>query len=196
MAGEKTNSYHRRSIRLKTYDYFQAGAYFITICTQDHGCLLGEIKDGQMQINASGVIVEQCWHELPSHYPGLELDIFEVMPNHIHGILVLDDERTGYNFRAGLKPAPTGIAFPKPHGLSEIVRGFKTFSARRINRISGSIGVKFWQRGYYERVIRNENELSRIREYIIYNPLSWSLDRENQEWTGQVAIENWLCNST
>ena len=196
MAGDKTNRYHRRCIRLKGYDYSQAGAYFITICTQDHGHLLGEIKDRQMQINASGAIVQQCWQDLPNHYLGLELDVFEVMPNHLHGILVLDDTRTGYNFRAGLKPAPTGIAVPKPHGLSEIVRGFKTFSARRINRISGSTGVKFWQRSYYEHVIRNEKELNRIREYIIYNPLRWSLDRENLERTGQAEMEDWLYSST
>ena|SRR3990172_5802371 len=192
MAGDKTDIYHRCSIRLKKYDYTQAGAYFITICTQDHGRLLGEIKDTRMLINASGDIMQQCWYDLPTHYPGLELDVLGVMPDHIHGILVLDNARMGFNFRAGFKPAPTMITIPKPHGLSEIVRGFKTFSARRINRICETAGVRFWQRSYYEHVIRNQKELNRIREYIIYNPLRWSLDHENQEGTGQDKIEDWL----
>ncbi len=106
------------------------------------------------------------------------------MPNHIHGIIVHDDARTALKSRAGLKPAPTG--------LTEIVRAFKTFSARRINKIRGTTGVQFWQRSYYEHVMRNENELNRIGEYIIYNLLRWFLDRENQERTGQDEIEYWL----
>ena len=195
MAGEKTIFYHRRSLRLKKYDYSQPGAYFITICTQGHECLLGEIKDSQMLVNSAGNIVQQCWHDLPNHYPGLELDSFGIMPNHLHGILVLGKERTDFNLRAGFKPAPTKIRAPKVHGIPEIVRGFKTFSARRINRICQTTGVKFWQRSYYEHVVRSEKELDRIRQYIIYNPLSWSLDRENPEGKGHDKTEDWLYGS-
>jgi len=194
MAGEKINIPQRRSIRLKDYDYSQAGAYFITVCTQNHEHLLGEISDAEMLINAWGNIVQECWYDLPNHYHGLELDIFVVMPNHMHGIIVLSDER------AGLKPAPTEfvtkLAISKQHGLPEIVRAFKTFSARRINRIRGTPGATFWQRSYYEHIIRNENELNRIREYIVYNPSRWSLDRENHERTGKDEIEDWLYGST
>jgi len=194
MAGENINIPQRRSIRLKGYDYSKAGTYFITVCTQNYEHLLGEISDAEMLINAYGNIVQECWYDLPNHYPGLELDIFVVMPNHIHGIIVLADER------AGLKPAPTKFttksAISKPHGLPEIVRAFKTFSARCINRIRGTTGAPFWQRSYYEHIIRNENELNRIREYIFYNPSRWSLDRENHERTGKDEIEDWLYGST
>ncbi|HUU27272.1 MAG TPA: transposase [archaeon] len=181
MAGDKTNLYHRRSIRLKGYDYSQPGAYFITVCTQNHECLLGKIVKTEMLINAWGDVVQECWYDLPNHYAGLELDISVVMPNHVHGIIVLADSRR----RAGLKPAPTP-------GLPEIVRAFKTFSARRINRIRSTAGAPFWQRGYYEHVIRNENELNRVREYIMQNPSRWSLDRENYERKGKDEIEDWL----
>ena len=158
-----------------------------------------------MLINAWGNIVQECWYDLPSHYPGLELDILMVIPNHMHVIIVLADERAGLSrsvakTRAFRQPAPTGFstefAISKLHGLPEIVRAFKTFSARRINRIRRTPGVSFWQRSYYEHIIRNENELNRIREYIIYNPARWSLDRENRERTGKDEIEDWLYGST
>jgi putative transposase len=109
------------------------------------------------------------WNELPNHYPCVTCDTFVVMPNHIHGIIVVRDTIVG----AGLKPAPTR------HGLPEIIRGFKTFSARRINDLRESPGIPIWQRNYYEHIIRNEEELARIREYTANNPLQWENDREN-----------------
>ncbi len=163
------------------------------------------IPDAEMMINAWSNIVQECWYDLPNHYPGLELDIFVVMPNYMHVIIVLVDERAGCRkariFAAlRLKPAPTEFAtkfaISKLHGLPEIVRAFKTFSARRINRIRGTTGAPFWQRSYYEHIIRNENELNRILEYIVYNPSRWSLDRENHERTGKDEIEDWLYGST
>jgi len=162
MAGENINILQRRSIRLKGYDYSQAGAYFITVCTQNHEHLFGEISDAEMMINAWGNIVQECWYDLPNHYPGLELDIFVVMPNHMHGIIVLANARAGFNrsaaeIRAFRQPAPTKFAISKLHGLPEIVRALKTFSARRINLIRGTTGAPFWQRSYYEHIIRNEN---------------------------------------
>ena len=96
MAGENINIPQRRSIRLKGYDYSQAGAYFITVCTRKKEHLLGKISDAEMLINAWGNIVQECWYDLRNHYPGLELDIFVVMPNHIHGIIVFVDERAGF----------------------------------------------------------------------------------------------------
>jgi putative transposase len=94
---------------------------------------------------------------------------------HIHGVLILTDVVSvgAGNGRAGLKPAPTG------HGLPEIVRAFKTFSARRIHEMRGTRGVSVWQRNYFEHVVRNEAELLRIREYVVNNPLQWELDIEN-----------------
>jgi len=104
MTGENINIPQRRSIRLKGYDYSQAGAYFITVCTQNHERLLGKISDAEMLISAWGNIVQECLYDLPNHYPCVGLDIFVVMPNHIHGIVVLSDER------AGFKPAPKELA--------------------------------------------------------------------------------------
>ena len=145
----------RKSIRLPSYDYAEAGAYFITVCTFNRDCLLGEILEHEMALNWAGRIVLECWNDLVNHYPYIETDEFVVMPNHVHGIVVLADELrtsvTADNVGAGLKPAPT-----RRHALPEIVRAFKSFSSRRINVQRGSTGVPVWQRNYYERVIRSE----------------------------------------
>lgn len=157
----------RRSIRLKGYDYSQAGAYFVTVCAHNRECLFGDVLDGHMRLNDAGQSVQAAWDALPHYYPHVALDAGVVMPNHVHGIIIL--------VGAGLKPAPTGIR----HGLSEIVRALKTFSSRRINELRGTSGATVWQRNYFERVIRNDNEMHHLREYIVNNPAQWDLDREN-----------------
>jgi REP element-mobilizing transposase RayT len=164
--------HHRRSVRLKGYDYSQAGAYFITIVTQGRVCLFGEVVAGELRLNKVGRMVASAWEDLPNHYAGVGLDAFVVMPNHVHGIVVLAGPTVGAgsDVGAGLKPAPT---------LSEIVRAFKTFSARRINEHRGTRGMPVWQRNYYEHVVRDDESLDRIREYIAGNPLRWESDREN-----------------
>jgi putative transposase len=167
----------RRSGRLKGFDYSRPGAYFVTACTHVRSALLGEVVDGGMQLNDCGRIVSASWHDLPHHYPHVRLDAFVVMPNHIHGVIVLVED-TGLNkanVGAGFKPAPTGRA--RRHGLPEVVRALKTFSSRRINELRGTRGTPVWQRGYYERVVRSEEELNRIREYIGANPERWLEDR-------------------
>ena len=120
--------------------------------------------------NGNASIVRRCWLDLPDHYPHVSLDAFVVMPDHIHGIIVLADTN-----RAGFEPAPTGGV---RHGLPEIVRAFKTFSARRINARRDTLGAPVWQRGYYERSIRNERELNLTRKYITNNPRHWQTTRE------------------
>jgi putative transposase len=150
----------RRSLRLPGYDYSQAGAYFITACTQNRVMLFGEVIDDNVRLNEMGTIVQQTWDHLPTHYHGIDLDAFIVMPNHVHGIIILAD------------------ASARRHAIPEIVRGFKTFSARRVNERAGKSGV-LWQRGYYEHVIRNEKALDRIRAYIANNPARWADDPEN-----------------
>ncbi|MBF0490228.1 MAG: transposase [Candidatus Omnitrophica bacterium] len=153
---------NRHSIRLKNFDYRSQGAYFITICTKDRKNLLGEIKNGEMILNACGEIIRFTWFDLINHNRYVLLDHFVIMPNHIHGIIIM-------NNRAGLEPAPTA--------LIEIIRQFKTFSARRINKIQMTPGMTFWQRNYYERVIRNDEELNCIRQYIEENPKTWESDK-------------------
>ncbi len=168
------NKHHRRSIRLKEYDYAKAGAYFVTICTWQRQCFLGEVVNGEMQLSHYGDITQFYWHNLLNHHHHLELDEFVIMPNHLHGILILTDDS----------------ACRKRHGLPEIIRGFKTFSARRLNKIRCTAGVSVWQRGYYEHIIRNEESLMAIREYIVNNPLSWENDELHlnnpNEWNGKI----------
>lgn len=172
-----TNPPRRKILRLQSYDYSNPGAYFVTICTHGRECLLGDVVDEKMQLNAAGNIVLDCWKDLANHYERIEQDAFIVMPNHVHGIIVIrDSENTGGPKlqRAGYKPAPT-----HGHTLSEVVRGFKTFSARRLNQLRNRVGQPVWQRNYYEHVIRNEQTLTAVREYILNNPAKWAEDREN-----------------
>jgi putative transposase len=158
-----SNKYRRCTTRLKDYDYSSAGAYFITVCTHNRECFFGYITNGKMHLNEYGDIVKTVLHGLTHHYKYMELDEFVIMPNHIHGIIALQD-----TVGAVFKPAPT----PKRHDLTEIVRGFKTFSARGINQCRNTPGTHVWQRNYHEHVIRNEADLRRIREYIVNNHYS------------------------
>jgi putative transposase len=146
----------RRSIRLRQYDYRQAGAYFITVVAHGRAALFGDIAGGERRLNEFGEIVERAWASLPEHYLNVQCDAFVIMPNHIHGIIVFDEPTVG----AGLKPAPT-----RRHGLPEIVRALKTFSARRINEMRHSSGAPVWQRNYYEHIVRGDGELLRSRIY-------------------------------
>jgi putative transposase len=117
----------RRSLRLPGYDYSQVGAYFITVCTQNRVMLFGEVIDCHVRLNEMGTIVQQTWDDLPTHYHGIDLDAFVVMPSHVHGIIILAD------------------LSERRHAIPEIVRGFKTFSARRVNERAGKRGA-LWQR--------------------------------------------------
>ena len=181
-SGEK---HHRRSIRLKGYDYKQAGAYFVTVVAKDRACLFGEIAHGERRLNDAGRIIQSVWNELPNHYPGVECDAFVVMPNHVHAIIVL----VGVGPRAypdkGQPPKsgqPQGVA--PTMALADVVHRFKTVTTKRyIDGVKKSGWVPFvgrlWQRNYYKHIIRNEEELTRIREYVANNPLQWEDDREN-----------------
>jgi len=181
---KSSDVHHRRSIRLQGYDYAQTGAYFVTICTHHRECLLGQVVDGHTVLNQYGEIVVACWNDLSNHYLSVELDAFVVMPNHVHGIILLADP-----VGAGLKPAPTVL---KRQPLSEIIRAFKTFSSRRINESRSMPGITTWQHNYYEHVICNEDSLHHIREYIATNPLRWELDRENPQRKSEDAFDRWL----
>lgn len=168
------NIHHRRTIRLKEYDYSQNGLYYVTICTKDRECLFGEIADGKMNVNVYGEILESVWNGLPSHYPNVVLHEHIVMPDHFHAIIQIDNENVGCsNVGASFKPAPTNGQPPTKHGLPEIVRAFKTFSSQKINDLRQTQGVSVWQRNYYEHIIRDGNEYSQIENYIMENPLRW-----------------------
>lgn len=180
--------HHRRSIRLKGYDYTQVGAYFVTICTWQREILFGDIVNNQMRLSRYGEVVHFNWHYLPKRYPHVKLDAFIIMPNHVHGIICLTEENINNvrgvaagldkNINFSVKPAPAKST-AKRHGLPEIIRGFKTFSALRINQLRCITGVPVWQRNYYEHIIRHEESLEKIRQYIINNPSSWQQDELN-----------------
>ena len=159
----------RRVTRLPRYDYTWQGAYFVTICTYDKQSLFGNILATGIRLNPYGEIVYSVWQGIPLYYPEVKNDVFIIMPNHVHGIVIIHDWR-----RAGQRPAPT-----TKHPLSEIVRAFKSYSSRKINEHRHSQGTTVWQRGYYEHVIRSEEEFTRIGEYILNNAARWETDREN-----------------
>jgi putative transposase len=168
----------KSSPRLKGFDYSQPGGYFVPICTAQRVCLFGEIIEGQMVLNPLGEIVLHAWMTLPTHYSHVKLDEIIVMPNHIHGIVMLLEDRRDRFRNLSLR----GLHQQKRHGLSEIIRGFKTWSARRINQIQNTPGTPVWQRSFYDHIIRDDDDLNRIRSYIIENPLTWNQDRNNPKF--------------
>ncbi|NJM41641.1 MAG: hypothetical protein HC853_13225 [Anaerolineae bacterium] len=188
-----TDKYHRRSIRLPDYDYAQSGAYFITICTQSRELLFGDVVNDGMVLSELGQMVEAHWQNISAHFDQLALDAFVVMPNHLHGILVLVDSGTPAMERAkhfGDATGQLGLhsrnASPLRRGdgtqagsVAAIVQNFKSVTTRKINQMRGLVGRTVWQRNYHERVIRDARELEAKRKYIADNPMQWALDAEN-----------------
>jgi putative transposase len=152
-------------------------------------CLFGEIRDGAMIVNEVGEMVQAVWNELPVQYEGIETDAFVVMPNHVHGIIVLPyTERSAVPVGAGLRACPESAdaepSNPSALSLPDVVQRFKSYTTTRYRHMltaegSSLGGNTLWQRNYYEHVIRHEKELDDVREYILQNPLKWELDREN-----------------
>lgn len=201
--------HHRQSIRLRDYDYSANGAYFVTICVNQRECLLGQVEGAEMVLSPAGEAVRSVWEGLPQRFSNVVLDEFVPMPNHFHGILFLTDppdvgaslvgahadERNDHvgaplvgalgfvnarpnragTRRAGTRPAPT---------LGDIVGAFKSLTTNAyIDGVNQHGWPPFfgrlWQRNYYERIIRNDDEWVRARRYIEENPMQWDLDAEN-----------------
>jgi len=146
-------------MRHPLHDYTTPGAYFITFVTLDRQNLLGTIRDGKFQSSKRGKIVERTWFDLPRYFPNLQLDAFQLMPDHVHCIMILVD------------PKLSGVLPGKAKGIPQVVQAFKGMSARKINRVFGTPGQAVWQRGYNDRVIRSERELEKFRQYTLTNPL-------------------------
>ena len=165
----------RRSIRLAGHDYRDPGAYFITICTYRRALLFGTVTNDRAVLTPAGNIIEICWRAISDHFGWIVVDAFVVMPNHIHGILRQSGIRRGTACRA-----PTGgFGRPVPGSIPTVVRSFKSAATRAVNLSRGTPGFTFWQRGFYDHVIRDDEELNRLRRYIEENPLRWALDEEN-----------------
>jgi REP element-mobilizing transposase RayT len=194
--------HHRRSIRLKGYDYSQAGAYFITICCDDRICRFAKIVNKEMILNQLGLIAYKEWIKLADRFINFELDVFQIMPNHVHVILVLKDVGASVgatlavaqkeniinnfiddeivddeNLRAGARPAPT--AAPTA-AMSDIIGAYKSIVANAcltIYKEKNEQMGKLWQRNCYEHIIRNEKSYQNISNYIIINPANWDADK-------------------
>ena len=189
------NKHHRRSTRLKKYDYSTPGAYFITICTYQKECMFGEVVDGSMQLNSTGLTIHACWLTLPRHFHQLTLDGFVIMPNHLHGILWLGSdtgrgEAFGQNIpddRSSSSPnaSPLQPCGTRSGSVGAMIQTFKSVSTRRLNQLRGATGKTVWQRSYYDRIIRNEASLQQIRQYIQNNPLSWQQDQLHPDHPSQ-----------
>jgi putative transposase len=159
--------HHRRSIRLPEYDYSQGGAYFVTVCVQGRTCSLGAVTDGEMRLSERGEVVARCWAAIADHFPTTVLGASVIMPNHLHGIIFLSDPPIMPRVGTPGAGRPT---------LATIMGIFKSASARRVNALQGTAGG-FWQRGYYEHIIRNERSLARLQTYIAENPQRWEMDQ-------------------
>jgi REP element-mobilizing transposase RayT len=152
------------TLRNPDHDYAQSAMYFITFNTYKRRRLLGRVVGDTVELSDCGRIVDQVWKELPKYYERVVRDAFIVMPDHVHCIMLL----TSIPKSGILQP-------PKPVPLPEILRGFKSLSSRRINKLLGRQGVPVWQDGYRERVIMDERELDRFRYYILTNPQRWTM---------------------
>ena len=170
--------HHRRSIRLRDYDYSWAGWYFVTLCTHGRECILGKAMNDSILETDLGKLVRETWAHLPNHY-AVELDDFVMMPNHIHGIIIIRDSTVGAIHESPLRKDAKSKR--RKMLLSKIIGRFKMTSAKRINLLRETPGRPAWQRGFYEHIIRNDTDLHRIRIYMKNNPLQWALDEENPE---------------
>ena len=199
------NKYRIKSTRLENWDYSHSGVYSVTICAKDRQSFFGTIENGHMQLSSIGEIVKQYWNKIPKHYPCVTLDEFIIMPNHIHGIIIIDKNHNvetpqwgvstwGVSTSMATPPAPsmtttarnttqtkTGGRNPKwqPNSLGSVINQFKSICTKHIHR---TVNPRFqWQSRFYDQIIRNEQSLQRMREYIQNNPARWECDRNNPD---------------
>ena len=172
----KSNQPRRRPTRLSGYDYGQTGGYFVTICVQDQKCLFGTIIDGHMQLNEIGNIVDECWNRIPQHFSSAELDVCVIMPNHIHGIILLGTKEAS-SPRTSIHSQPNRRRESAVSTLGQVVAYFKYQSTKDINQHRGMPGTRVWQRNYYDHIVRGDIDLQRVRKYITDNPMQWELDQ-------------------
>ncbi|MBN2378308.1 transposase [candidate division WOR-3 bacterium] len=199
--------HHRRSIRLKRYDYSQPGCYFLTMCTRNGESIFGEISDNGMKLNEFGEIVQSYWNKIPQRYPKTESVAFVVMPNHVHGIvcIIWDPDARDNIVRAVSKPPVGAVHDAKRRSqtplrvrrnmlIPKLVGWFKMNTAKRINQMRNTRGFSVWQRNYWEHVIRIEKSMNRIFEYIQTNPFRWHLDRNNPTREGEDDFDKWIAS--
>ena len=171
------NKYRIESTRLKGWDYRNPGYYFVTICTKHREPYFGRVVNGGMVLSAVGERAAHCWREIPRHHAGVELDEFMIMPNHMHGIVIICNPVETLHATSLRRETLMSEISPKAGSLGVIIRSYKS----AVTRLAGLAGFKnfSWQARYYDHIVRDENSLCNIRQYIIDNPARWELDREN-----------------
>ncbi|MEK7866496.1 MAG: transposase [Planctomycetota bacterium] len=157
-------------------DYTAPGQYFVTMCAAKGACLFGEVRAGVMRLNEAGHIVREEWARTRHVRPGVDIDVFVVMPNHVHAIVIIEEQRG-----AAQRAAPTLVQGGglKGRSLGAIVGQVKSITTKRIRREMGRPNLDVWQRGYHDRVIRGKEEWLHLREYVLRNPANWDADPDN-----------------
>ena len=166
------NKFRIESARLKEWDYSNPWWYYVTICTKNHSCFFGDIVNGEMNLNDFGLVVEKYWNEIPKHYQNVEIDYYTVMPNHIHGIIIINGSR---DVACNVSTNQYSQMSPKKNSLSAIIRSYKS-AVTKFAHENGNNNFA-WQERFYDRIIRNEKELFNIRKYIQQNPMKWELEK-------------------
>jgi len=176
-----SNIYNRKSLRLPHWDYTSEGLYYVTMVTKHRECLFGYVKNGEMIENDFGTVVRECWDEIPNHFDCASTDAFIVMPNHMHGIIVIHDvgARHAVPLRTRIIQRTRSFGPLQTGSLHTVVGSFKSAVTKQINELRNTPGQSVWQRNYYEHVIRDEVDLHRIRTYIKNNPSNWQNDELN-----------------
>jgi putative transposase len=179
-------SHRRKSTRLKEFDYSQAGEYFVTICTAQRACILGEVLNARMRLSVIGRIVEDCWTAIPTHFHQTCVDVFQIMPNHIHGIIKIvgrgEVSSPQTNARAFVSTKKGDETSPLHNvTLGKMVAYFKYQATKRINLRTSSPGRRVFQRNYYDHIIRDDIDHFFVEQYIELNPILWELDSDNPE---------------
>jgi putative transposase len=171
------DKYRVETVRLQGWDYSRNGYYFVTVCIKDRENLFGQIENDEMLLSETGQMATQYWHEIPSHFPFIKLDEFIIMPNHIHGIIVIAENPETQHLASLQRKTPNKFA-PQSNNLSSIIRGFKV----GVKKWATMQGISFeWQPRFYDRIIRDEKELLNVRNYIRHNHLKWDEDEENPD---------------
>jgi REP element-mobilizing transposase RayT len=177
---------------LKGWDYSSPGAYFVTIVTKYRTCYFGNVENGDMHLNELGEIAQQCFEKIPEHFPFVSLDSFVIMPNHVHGIIIIkhqpqQPETDTASYITAPKNKKMASISPKPSSLSVIIRSYKSAVSKQARQIHPDF---VWQSRYYDHIIRDEKSLNNIRQYIIQNPLNWQADAENPVRNTNESVEN------
>ncbi|MFN6946511.1 MAG: transposase [Cytophagaceae bacterium] len=184
MKGKFLNKYRIDSARAVWWDYGKKGGYFVTICTQNRKHFFGECKNGKMQLSTMGAIVQGFWYDIPKHFAHVVLGEFQVMPDHIHGILILQSnapisEKNGSDSTGKDVQKFYSSISPKAGSVPVILRSFKSICTKHINLIFPDLNFG-WQERFHDHIIRDDGEYERIANYIINNPLKWGIGKSSK----------------